>query len=235
MVLYSFIACSFVLMAQRLRYFVVAIHGHYGFLPGLPRPQLRDARLQLCDTALEAPDDVPFRVRKSQHRIVTGVGERHDVARNADDRRVWRNVRDDDRACPDLRVLADRHVTDYLRARADHNVGVQGRVPLGPPGARPAQGHPLEEVDVVLDDRGLTDYDPHPMVDEEPFSDACPRVDLDPGECPAQVRHEPRRHAQPAPVQRMRKAVDLAGVKAGIGEYYFEVAGRGGIALPRRL
>jgi len=33
----------------------------------------------------------------------------------------------------------------------------------------------------------------------------------------------------------MRQPVDLAGVKAGIREYYFEVAGRGGIALPRRL
>jgi len=33
----------------------------------------------------------------------------------------------------------------------------------------------------------------------------------------------------------MRQTVDLPRVKAGIREYYFEVARGGGVALPRRL
>ena len=107
-------------------------------------------------------------------------------------------------------------------------------MPLGPPCARPAQGHALEEMDVVLDDRRLADDDPHPVVDEEPLADARSGVDLNAGEGPPQVRHDPSRHPHPAPMQRMRQPVDLAGVKAGIREYYFEVAGRGRIALPRR-
>ena len=74
--------------------------------------------------ALEALDDVPFWVRQAEHSIVSRVRERHDVARNADNRRMRRNVRDDDRACADLRVLADSHVADYLGARSHHHVAV---------------------------------------------------------------------------------------------------------------
>src|SRR5438093_12526648 len=176
-------------MPRGLGYFVVAVDADHGLLRRLPGPELCEPRLELRDAALEALDDVPLRVRRPQHGIVARVGEGHDMPRHADDCRVWRDVRDDDRPGADLSVLTDRHVADYFRARPDHDVRLQCRVPLSSPRARPTQGHALKEVDVVLDDRRLADNDAHPVVDEKPLADIGAWMDLDACKRSPEVRH----------------------------------------------
>ena len=154
---------------------------------------------------------------------------------DADDSGVCRYVGDDDGAGADLGVLADRHITDDLGAGTHDDVVLQRRMPLGPPCARAAQRHALEEVAVVADDRRLADDDTHTVVDEEALADLGARMDLDAGKEAPNVRYQPRRHLQPLLVQGVGDAVQLPGVKTRVGEHDLEVVDGGGIAPARRL
>jgi hypothetical protein len=57
------------------------------------------------------------------------------------------------------------------------------------------------------------------MVDEEALADLGARVDLDAGEDTAELGNEPGRHAQASLMKRMSQAMQLAGVKARVGQY----------------
>ena len=63
----------------------------------------------------------------------------------------------------------------------------------------------------------------------------CAGMDLDPGHRTGEVRDHARGHTVATFVQGMSEAVDLARVKARVGEDDLEVACRGGVAFPRRL
>jgi hypothetical protein len=92
-------------------------------------------------------------------------------------------------------------------------------VALGSLGAGASQGNALEEVAVVADLRRLADDHPHAMVDEEALADLSAGVDLDAGADATALGNEPGRHTQAPLMKRMSQAMELAGVKAGVGQY----------------
>ena len=69
--------------------------------------------------ALQRVDAVPLRVGQPRDRVAAGIVERDDVAGHADDGGVRGDVRDDDGAGADARVVADLDGADELRAGAD--------------------------------------------------------------------------------------------------------------------
>jgi hypothetical protein len=56
------------------------------------------------------------------------------------------------------------------------------------------------------------------MVDEEAVADLGAGMDLDASEGTAEVGNDPGRHAQTPLMKEMSQAVQLAGVKAGVGQ-----------------
>ena len=106
--------------------------------------------------------------------------------------------------------IGDR--AEQLRARADRDVVLHGRVALAGGEAGAAERDALVERDVVADLRRLADHDAHPVVDEEALADLRRRVDLDPGERARDRRDQPRqqRHA------RRRTARARRGGRAGV-------------------
>ena len=78
----------------------------------------------------------------------------------------------------------------HLRAGAHHHVVAQGRVALALVQAGAAQGDTLVDKAVIAYHGGLSDNDPHAMIDDETPPQGCPRMNLDTGEHPTQMRHE---------------------------------------------
>src|SRR3989338_1499065 len=151
-----------------------------------------------------------------------------DAAGPADDSGVLGHVSDDDGVGPDHRVAADGDVPQHFGAGADDDVVADRRVALAALLAGAAQRHPLEEGDVVADDGGLADHDPHPVVDEEAPADHRRGVDLYTGEPPRRRHEEPRQDGYAQPVEPMREAVDDERVEPGIGQQDFDqIAGCG--------
>jgi hypothetical protein len=56
------------------------------------------------------------------------------------------------------------------------------------------------------------------MVDEEALADLGAGMDLDASEDTTELGNEPSRHAQVPLMKRMSQAMELAGVKAGVGQ-----------------
>jgi hypothetical protein len=71
------------------------------------------------------------------------------------------------------------------------------------------------------------------MVDEEAVADLGAGMDLDAGERTAKVRNDPGRHALVPLIKEMGQAVELAGVKAGVGQNNLKCAGSGWVPLLR--
>src|SRR5271166_4727383 len=95
----------------------------------------------------------------------------HEPPGNADDRRLWRNILDDDRIGSDPRVSADRNIAENLRAGADQHTVLQSRMPLAWRPGRSAEGDAVIESDIVADDCSFADYDARAMIDEESLAD----------------------------------------------------------------
>jgi hypothetical protein len=56
------------------------------------------------------------------------------------------------------------------------------------------------------------------MIDEEAVAYLGAGMDLDAGEGTTDVGNDPGRHAQAPSIQEVGQAMDLAGVKAGVGQ-----------------
>src|SRR4029450_5217131 len=118
--------------------------------------------------------------------------------RNADDNGVRGNLAYDDRARADPAAVADLEGADDLGAGADNDVVAQGRMAFLALQARPAEGHALQQRDVLTDLGGLADDDPHAVIDEEAGAELRGWMDLDARDEPRDVRQEARRD-RPAP------------------------------------
>src|SRR5271166_1262940 len=93
---------------------------------------------------------------------------------------------------PDPGAIADAEGAEDLGMRADDHALADRRVTLRASGQLgPAERHALIKGAVVPDLGGLADHHPHPMVDEYALADPRPRMDLDTGHHPADMRHEP--------------------------------------------
>ena len=90
------------------------------------------------------------------------------------------------------------------------------------------------ELDVVADDRRLTDDDACTVVDEEVFADLRTGVDVDTGLGVRVLGHHARDHRDLVLIQLVRDAVDEDGKHAGIREQHFLLAVSRRIALKVR-
>ena len=118
----------------------------------------------LRELALEPHDRVGRRIG---HFDLRPIGDdanrlavlRDDARRNADDRRVRRNVLHDDRASADPRVVAEHDRAEHARVHADRHVAAERRMALPVREARPAERYALVDRAAVADFGGLADDD----------------------------------------------------------------------------
>jgi hypothetical protein len=73
------------------------------------------------------------------------------------------------------------------------------------------------------------------VVDEELLADLSAGVNLDASDEAADVSEDSGRHFQPLVMKGVRRAVDLASVKARIGKYDFDFVDGGRVTFPRGL
>ena len=133
---------------------------------------------------------------------------------------------DHDRVRPDLGAVADRDRAEQLRARADRDVVLDGRVALAGFEARPAQRDALEQGHAIADLGRLAHHDPGAVVDEEVAPDAGGGMDLDPGHDAARVRQQTGHERHVRLVQRVRDPVGEDRVHARVGEQDLRRSGR---------
>ena len=94
-----------------------------------------------------------------------------------------------------------------------------------------AQGDAVVQRHVVADLGGFADHDPRAMVDEEPFADHGPWVDLDSRQEAPDVRDEARQQAPAAPPRRVRQTMHPQSVETGIAQRHLEARPDRGVAL----
>src|SRR5690606_10015423 len=104
---------------------------------------------------------------------------RHDdFARYADDRRISRDIDQNDRACPDFAIFTDCNGTEHFRPRSDKYIIAESRVALSFFLASPAQRNTLIQCDIIADFTRFSYDDSHAMVDEETPDDRRARMDF---------------------------------------------------------
>src|SRR5262245_6640068 len=112
-------------------------------------------------------------------RWLFGGRTAYDNGRNAGDGRMWRNVAQHDTSRSDLRTIANFDVTENLRAGADqHSPAHLGMtIPCG--FSRPPQLYFMQQRNIVVINRSLSDHDTGCVVDENAFADPCRGMDVD--------------------------------------------------------
>jgi len=158
-----------------------------------------------------------------------------DTAGNTNDSRVGGNGMNDNRSCANLAMFTDRNVAQHLGSRANDNVIPDGGVALALSLASAAECHALVEQHIIGDLGCLSNHDAHAVIDEKAASNPRPRVDLDAGERPANLRDDAwdQRHA--GLVKTMGEPMKQDRVKARVAEYDFEDAFGGRIFPKNRL
>src|SRR5215207_6738651 len=143
-----------------------------------------------------------------------------------------RNVFEYHRPRADPGARPDRHRAEH--GCADANVGVifDRWMPLAALLPRPAQRHTLVHRDVVADRGCLADHDTHAVVDEDALSDPRSRMNLDPGDCPAQLRQETRGKEETFAPQPVRDAVERDRMQTGGSQNSLNRRARGRVTLP---
>ena len=157
------------------------------------------------------------------------AGEADDPAGHADDRRIGRHLAQDDRIGRNARVVANLERAEHLRARADHDVVAERRVPLADVLARAAERHALIEQAVVADLGGLAYDDAGAVVDDEAAADVRAGVDLDARPHLRPLRDRARQKAASMPVQPVRDAVIDRRVQTVVEQQNFQRTARGGV------
>ena len=102
-----------------------------------------------------------------------------DFGGDAHRRAVGRDLVEDYGARRDLRIVSDRHRTEYFCTRPDHDVVAERRMSFAGVLSGPAQRDALIDRAVIADDRRFADDDAGPVVNEKPSADLRTGVDLD--------------------------------------------------------
>ena len=131
--------------------------------------------------------------------------------RYADHRRMRLNVVQNHAARADFRARAYRYVADKLCARADENAGTHLRVPVARLVASSAEGHLVQNRNVVFHYARFARHEGRRMVEQYARSESGRRMDVH-GENLAAQALEVLRQVPPVVVpQPMRHAVDIIG------------------------
>ena len=109
---------------------------------------------------------------------------------------------------------------------------LDGRMPLAALLPRPTQRHSLVHGDVVADRRGLADDDAHAVVDEDALADPGSRMNLDPGDRPAQLGQQTGGKEETLAPQPVRDAVERDGMQSGRGQNRLDRRAGGRVTLP---
>ena len=139
----------------------------------LPRNALvvRKPLIEPVEAARQAPEHLHDRVGK----VLVVQVDRVDALPRADDDApghtdhgaVRRHVVDHNRTTTHLAPPPHGDIAEHRGTHADDHAIFQRRMTLPGLLARSAEGHSLIQGDVIADDGGLADDDPHPVVDEE--------------------------------------------------------------------
>src|SRR5690554_3897645 len=145
--------------------------------------QLPNPRLQALQTLMHGPEGPLNGVRQVRVVQIDGVDPpaalHHHPARHAHHRRMGRDLAKHHGARSDPGTLSHREGAEYLGpSRYDHVVA-DGGMAFPSLLAGSSQHDPLVEGDVLTDLGRLADHHTHTVVDEEPFTQAGARVDLD--------------------------------------------------------
>src|SRR4051812_40172580 len=127
----------------------------------------------------------------------------NDVAGDANDRGVVRNVAQHDRASAYAAVLTDGDIAENLRSAADYDIFFQSGMPFAVLLAGAPESDTLVERNVIADDRRFSDDHAHPMIDEDATPNSSSRVNLDAGQPSCNLREPSRRQKEavvPKPV-----------------------------------
>ena len=145
------------------------------------------------------------------------------------------HVREHHAAGADLRPGPDLDVAEQLRARADQHPGPDFGVPVAGllPGA--AQGHLVQDGDVVLDDRGLPHHHPGGVVDHDAPPDPRRGVDVHPVGVRHAALHEERGELAPVVPEPVGDAVRLEGVVSLEEEEGRKIRLEGRVTVPHGL
>src|SRR5947199_9836225 len=76
------------------------------------------------------------------------------------------------------RAVTNLDIAEDLRARADQHAVANFRVPIARLLARAAEGHVLQDLDVILDKRSLADDETRGMIKKNSEPDAHVRIDI---------------------------------------------------------
>src|SRR5579884_691820 len=131
----------------------------------------------------------------------------------------------------DLRAGAHGEAAQHLGARANRHTVFNGRMALARLFASAAQGHALQDRDVVANLGRFADDHTGTVVDEQAGADLGSRVNLDLGQEAVDLRQRASEDAAVVAIEPMSDAVQQQCMKAGVGEDYFPRRCRGGVAL----
>ncbi len=157
-----------------------------------------------------------------------------DLARNADDGRMWRDLLDDDRTGAHLDVVADLDIAQYGGSCADGDAVADGGMPLAD-GADPAEGDALVDGHVVPYDGRLSDYDADGVVDEEALADRGARVNIAAGQHPGPIADTASEGEVAALVLPVRDAVGDERMEAWAEQRRLQSGLRSGVPLHDHL
>ena len=176
--------------------------------------------------SLHLADELVHRPRR------LGAGHLADGARrHASDRHLRRHRLEHDGAGRDAGAFADLDIAEDLGAGADQDAAADFRMAVAALLAGAAEGHVLQDGDVVLDQSRLADDDAGGMIDEDALAHAHRRVDVDLEHLRGPALQIKREVMAPGLTQPMGETVRLEGVKALEIEHRLEEARAGGIAV----
>src|SRR5438128_2115510 len=130
--------------------------------------------------------------------------------------------------------MSDLDIAEDLGARADQHTMAYLRVTVAGLLAGASQRYPMQERNVILDDRGLAHHEAGCMIEEDAATDPGIGMDIALEDCRGaalQVKGEVPAAVTPQP---MRKAMGLDGMKALEIKYRLKETVGGGIAVHQR-
>ena len=122
----------------------------------------------------------------------------------------------------DARPITHGDGAQHLGACTDHHAAAQRGMALALFPAHSAQRHTLIQRAVVTHHRRLADHHTKAMIDEDPLADGGTGVNLDPGQQPPAMGHNPCQRLESSSPQAMGQTMAGHGVHARIGQRHLQ-------------
>ena len=153
----------------------------------------------------------------------------------ADYRCIRRNFAENDRAGADFGTRTDSERTEYLCARTDHHIVLDGGVTFSFVFAGAAQRYALIYYHIIADHGGLADDYARAVIDKHSAPDVSAGMYFDSGEKAGETRKNARSEKISVHIQKMKEPVRYKRVKPAVTQRRFELVARGGIVTNYRI